>query len=52
MKYGYSTQASFLRAFSQFHGFTPGIILESNIKVQSYLPISFQLSISGDININ
>jgi len=51
MKYGYATQASFTRAFSHFHGFSPGMICEPNMKIQSYLPVSFQISIKGDENM-
>jgi AraC family transcriptional regulator len=49
LKYGYATQASFTRAFNHFHGFSPGMIREQNITIRSYLPVSFQISITGEV---
>jgi AraC family transcriptional regulator len=48
MKYGYESQASFTRAFSRMHGFTPGTIRKPGTAIKAYPPMSFQLSVKGE----
>ncbi len=47
IKYRYESQASFTRAFSKMHGFTPGMVKKPGIKLKAYPPITFNISIKG-----
>lgn len=48
IKYGYETQASFTRAFSRLHGFTPGTTREPGVRIKAFPPMSFQLTMKGE----
>ena len=47
VKYGYESQASFSRAFSKLHGFTPAKTREAGAKIKAYPPLTFNISIEG-----
>lgn len=47
LKYGYESQASFTRAFSRMHGFTPAKAREPGVKLKAYPPLTFNISIQG-----
>jgi AraC family transcriptional regulator len=47
VKYCYESQASFTRAFSKLHGFTPGKAREPGVKLRAYPPLTFNISIQG-----
>ncbi|MGM0123773.1 AraC family transcriptional regulator [Enterococcus sp. AZ194] len=46
-KYGYSSPASFSRAFKAFHGTTPKDIKRNESVIKAYPPLSFELTIKG-----
>lgn len=48
IKYGYSTQASFTKAYSRLFGFNPGQSREPGRKLKAYQPISFHITIRGE----
>jgi AraC family transcriptional regulator len=48
VKYCYESQASFTRAFSRMHGFSPGVTREPGMKIKAYPPMSFQITIKGE----
>ncbi|MBN1798308.1 MAG: AraC family transcriptional regulator [Spirochaetales bacterium] len=48
LKYGYESQASFTRAFSRMHGFTPGTVRKPGVSIKAYPPLSFQLTVKGE----
>jgi len=47
VKYCYESQASFTRAFSKLHEFTPGKAREPGVKLKAYPPLTFNISIQG-----
>ena len=47
VKYCYESQASFTRAFSKLHGFTPAKTREVGVKIKAYSPLTFNISIQG-----
>ena len=50
--YGYSSSEAFSRAFKQIHGISPN---EARLKkpiLKAYLPLSFQIQIKGDIEMD
>lgn len=51
LKYGYDSPDSFTRAFQKFHGVVPSLARDKGIKLKSCPPISFQISIKGDKNM-
>ncbi|MBN1698553.1 MAG: AraC family transcriptional regulator [Spirochaetales bacterium] len=48
-KYGYESPESFSRAFSRLHGVSPRDTRKENAKLKLFSPLSFHLSIKGDV---
>ncbi|ANC77588.1 AraC family transcriptional regulator [Fictibacillus phosphorivorans] len=48
MKYGYKTPESFSKAFRKIHGIPPSEARRSGVSLKAFPRISFQLTISGD----
>ena len=46
MKYGYDTPESFSRAFTRFHGITPGKVKHGG-KIKIFTPLSVKLTLTG-----
>ena len=51
LDYGYSSQESFTRAFKNVHGITPAQARKSSSPIKAYSPISFQLQLKGDVEM-
>ncbi|WBW99309.1 AraC family transcriptional regulator [Oceanirhabdus sp. W0125-5] len=52
LSYGYSSSEAFSRAFKQIHGFSPKDARVNKPTLKAYLPLSFQIQIKGDIEMN
>jgi AraC family transcriptional regulator len=52
LKYGYDSPVSFARAFQKLHGVNPSSAREGSVQLKAYPPISFQISIKGDAEMN
>ena len=52
MKYGYNSPTAFNRAFKKVHNIAPSQIKNSGQQIKAFLPISFSISIKGDIAMN
>lgn len=52
LKYGYDTPESFSKAFRKFHGISPSKTREPMINLKSFGPLSFQISLKGDKDMN
>lgn len=50
-KYGYDTPESFSKAFRRTHGVSPSTVKKGGTLLKAYAPISFQISIKGDQNM-
>lgn len=48
LKYGYESPESFTRAFHRLHGISPRDSRKEGIKLKSFAPLSFTLSIKGE----
>ena len=46
-KYGYETPASFTKAFTRFHGFTPSKVQSSENRLKCFSPLTIQINIKG-----
>ncbi|MCM1988427.1 AraC family transcriptional regulator [Oceanirhabdus seepicola] len=52
LAYGYSSPEAFSRAFKQIHGISPKEARSKKSVLKAYLPLSFQIQIKGDIEMN
>lgn len=52
VKYGYESSDAFCVAFKRMHGIAPATAKQQNIKLKSYPPLSFTLTIKGESEIN
>ncbi len=52
LKYGYDSPTAFNRAFQNVHGFAPSLAKSEGIKLKAFLPISFKITIKGDVEMN
>lgn len=52
LKYGYDSPTAFNRAFQSVHHVAPSMAKKSGIILKSYPPISFQITIKGDVEMN
>lgn len=52
LKYGYDSPTAFNRAFQSIHHVAPSEARKSGIILKSYPPISFQITIKGDVEMN
>jgi len=52
LKYGYESPSSFTRAFQNVHGVTPSAARKIGVKLKTYPPMSFHISIKGDVEMN
>lgn len=52
LKYGYDSPVSFARAFRRLHGVNPASARENGTNLKAYPPISFHISIKGDVEMN
>lgn len=46
-KYGYESPTAFNRAFQSIHGVSPSVARKDSINLNSYLPITFNLTVTG-----
>jgi AraC family transcriptional regulator len=51
-KYGYETPESFSRAFLRLHGVSPRESRKENVRLKTFPPISFTLSVKGVTSMN
>lgn len=51
LKYGYNSPDSFTRAFHAMHGVTPKEASTLGVKLRLYPPITFHISIKGDVEM-
>jgi len=51
-KYGYDSPEAFSRAFKLMHGVSPTEARKPETNIKSYPPISFHLTIKGDVEMN
>ncbi len=47
LKYGYNSPTAFARAFSKFHGVTPGQAKKAGVPLKTYSKISFEIAVNG-----
>lgn len=52
MKYGYDSPTAFTRAFKSVHGISPSEARSNGTKMKAFPPISFKISIKGDVEMN
>ncbi|GAA3332750.1 hypothetical protein GCM10020331_094070 [Ectobacillus funiculus] len=52
VKYTYNSPDSFTRAFQNLHGITPSEARNNGSSLKAYPPMTFQLSIQGDDEMN
>ncbi len=52
LKYGYDSPTAFNRAFKNIHGIAPSQSKEWGVVLKAYPPISFKISIKGDVAMN
>jgi len=52
LRYGYDSPDSFTRAFHNLHGVTPTSARNMGVKLKAYPPLSFHISIRGDVEMN
>ena len=52
LKYGYQSPDAFTRVFRNIHGVTPTAARDMNISLKAYPPLSFHISIKGDVEMN
>lgn len=52
LKYGYESPEAFARAFQNIHGVTPTLARSRGVNLKAYPPISFHISIKGDVEVN
>lgn len=48
LKYGYETPESFSKAFKKLHGVNPSEVKHTGVSLKAFPPISFQISLKGD----
>lgn len=52
LKYGYDSPTAFNRAFKSIHGITPSQAKDDGVILKAFPPISFKITIKGDISMN
>lgn len=52
LKYGYDSPTAFNRAFQAVHGLAPSRAGQDGVALKAYPPISFQITIKGDVEMN
>ena len=52
LSYGYGSQEAFSRAFKAVQGITPAQVRKPAAKLKAYPPISFQLQLKGDVEMD
>lgn len=52
LKFGYESPTAFNRAFKSVHGITPSEAKEEGITLKAFPPISFRITIKGDVEMN
>lgn len=52
LRYGYNSPTAFNRAFQSVHGITPSQAKKEGMKLKAYPPISFKITIKGDVEMN
>ncbi len=52
LKYGYESPEAFARAFRNLHGVSPTFAREKGAQLKAYPPISFHISIKGEVEMN
>lgn len=52
LKYGYDSPTAFNRAFQSVHGFAPSQAKEAGVVLKAFPPISFIITIKGDVSLN
>lgn len=52
LNYGYDSPTAFTRAFKNVHGISPSKAKSSGTKLKAFPPISFKISIKGDLEMN
>lgn len=52
LKYGYDSPTAFNRAFQSVHGVAPSVARREGINLKAYQPISFKISIRGEVEMN
>lgn len=52
LKYGYSSPTAFNRAFQSVHGCAPSAVRAPGVKVRSFPPISFKITVKGVEGMN
>ena len=52
LKYGYNSPTAFNRAFKNIHGITPSEAKTKGALIKAFPPISFKITIKGDVEMN
>lgn len=52
VKYGYDSATAFNRAFQSVHGLPPSLAKNDGVVLKAYPPISFRISITGEVEMN
>lgn len=52
LKYGYDSPTAFNRAFQSIQGIAPSQVKTNGVALKAFLPISFKITIKGDVELN
>lgn len=52
LKYGYNSPTAFNRAFQGIHNITPSEAKHSGVRLKAFPPISFKITIKGEVEMN
>jgi len=52
LRYGYDSPTAFNRAFQSVHGVTPSASRQEGTRLKAYHPISFKITIRGEVEMN
>lgn len=52
LKYGYSSPTAFNRAFQSVHGIAPSAVKREGVRIKSFPPISFRITVKGVEEMN
>lgn len=52
LRYGYESPTAFNRAFQSIHGIPPSAARQEGARLKAYHPISFKITIRGDVEMN
>lgn len=52
LKYGYDSPDSFTKAFTRFHGISPGLVQKNKMMIKTFAPLKINVSLKGGYIMN